>query len=100
MGDSAKLAIADAAEADFQTVSSAPARRRAPRHTPVDHQFSPRHVAGRVRGEEEHAVRAVLSLSGLPERHPGFGHFVGSIGALLPEETGNLVQIGVSITPG
>jgi hypothetical protein len=42
----------------------------ATRHAAVDHEFRPRHVAGRVRGEEQHAVYDVLHRSDPTERHP------------------------------
>src|SRR5712671_6157227 len=67
--------FADAAEADLRPSASAPARPCAARHTAVDHKLRPRHVVGRVRGEE-HAVRNVLSLSSPAERRPGFGDLV------------------------
>ena len=55
----------------------------ATRHAPVDHEFRPLHVAGRVRGEEQHAVYNVLGLSNPAERHPGFGDLVG-LNSLTP----------------
>jgi hypothetical protein len=83
----------------FSSLAECPTQTH-PRHPVVDYNLHARHIAGRVGGKEQNPVRDVLSLSGLPQRHPGFGHFVGSIGALLPEESGNLVHIGVSIIPG
>src|SRR5260370_32355517 len=58
--------------------SSAPAMpRAATRHPAVDHEFRPRHLVGRVRGEKQHAVRDVLRLSNPVERYLGLGHHVG-----------------------
>ena len=51
-----------------------------------------------VRTQEQHAVGNVLRLSGLADRHRRLGDLFGSSGAFAPG--GNLVQIGVSMTPG
>ena len=79
---------------------SAPSRSCAACHAAVDHQFRARHVAGRIRGEEQHTVRDILRLPGPSERYPVLATSFGSIGTLLPTDTGSFVQIGVSMTPG
>jgi hypothetical protein len=80
--------------------SSAPPRSRAASHAAVDHELRPCHVVGRVGGEEQHAIRDVLSLSSPAERHPGLATSFGSIGTLRPPDPDSFVQIGVSMTPG
>jgi hypothetical protein len=81
--------------------SSAPPRTCAARRAAIDHELPTGHIAGCGRGEEEHTVGDVLGLSCPAERHPGFGHLVRvNRRIVLPEEAGNLVQIGVSMTPG
>jgi hypothetical protein len=87
--------FADAAKTQRYAVTSAPARSRATSHPAVDYEFRPRHVAGRVGSEEQHSIGDILRLSGPAERHPGSGHLVRSIGALLPVETSIFVQRGV-----
>jgi hypothetical protein len=57
--------------------NSAPPRFRAARHATVDRQFRARHVAGRVRGEEENPVRDILRLPSPAEWYAGS---FGSIG--------------------
>jgi hypothetical protein len=80
--------------------SSAPPRTCAARRAAIDHELPTGHIAGCGRGEEEHTVGDVLGLSCPAERHPGFGHLVRvNRRIVLPEEAGNLVQIGVSMTP-
>ena len=81
------------------THNSAPPRSRATRHAPVDHQFRAGHVAGCVRGEEQHLrypapvqpCRAALRL--WPPRSD-------QLACCRPADTGSFVQIGVSMTPG
>ena len=58
------------------------------------------HVAGRVGCEDIANGELFLRLSGPAERHAGPGYFIRIIGALLPADVGNFVQIGVSMTPG
>jgi len=58
------------------------------------------HVAGRVGSEDIPNGVLFLRLSCPPERHPAPVTSCGSIGALLPADAGNFVQIGVSTTPG
>jgi hypothetical protein len=80
--------------------ASAPPRSHATGHTAVDHKLRPRHVVGRIGGEEQHAIRDVLSLSSPAERHPALATSLGSIGTLRTPDPDSFVQIGVSMTPG
>jgi len=79
---------------------SAPAWPCPARHSAVDHQLRARHVVGRLRGEEEHAVCDVLRCPGSPDRTPAWAISFGSSGTLRPAEPAIFVQIGVSMTPG
>ena len=87
-------------EPSLQPSSSAPPRSCAARHPAVDHKLRPRHVVGRIGGEEQYTIRDVLSLSSPAERHPALATALGSIGALRPPDLDSFVQIGVSMTPG
>ena len=77
---------------NLRPLQFSPARSRATRHAAVDRQRRSRHVAGCVRGEEQNPIRDILRLPGPSERYPGFGHFVRSIGALLPTDAGGFVR--------
>jgi hypothetical protein len=82
-------------------LSSTPPRSHATGHAAVDHQLRSRHVVGRFRGEEQHAIRDVLSLSSPAKRHPpALATSFGSIGTLRPPDPDSFAQIGVSMTPG
>jgi hypothetical protein len=67
-----KSHFADAAQPTLKPSSSTPARSCTARHAAVDHELRTRDVAGRVGGEEEHAIRDILRLASLAERYPGF----------------------------
>ena len=84
----------------FRLSNSAPPRSCTARHATVDHQFRARHVAGRVRGEEENPVRDILHLPSPAGGTPALATSSGSIGTLRPADSGGFVQIGVSMTPG
>jgi hypothetical protein len=76
MGDSAEVALRRCGTADSQPSRLAPARSCTARHAAVDHELRTRHVAGRVGGKKEHAIRDILCLASLAERYPGFRDLV------------------------
>jgi hypothetical protein len=92
--------FANAAELTLCPSASAPPRSHATGHTAVDHKLRPRHVVGRIGGEEQYTIRDVLSLSSPAERYPALAISFGSIGTLRPPNPDSFVQIGVSMTPG
>jgi hypothetical protein len=97
MGDPLNSYFGGQLELTLRPSMSAPPRSCTARHATVDHQFRARHVAGRVRGEEENPVRDILRLSSPAERYPALATSFGSIGTLRPADTGSFVQIGVSM---
>jgi hypothetical protein len=66
----------------------------------VDDQLRACHLTGGVGSDKQYTVDDVLRVTGVVERHSGFGDLMGSIGVFCPAEAGILVQIGVLITPG